>query len=107
MHGAEPSRVCLINNKTLHGSGEHHSHYCFHFFTFFNNNSHQNILTFFIFYITSIIFYYYLNKKIHYNTKFFHFSIQILFTLYHIITFTNFKTNNPLLCTVLFFAKQL
>jgi len=35
-------------------------------------------------YITSIIFYYYFNKKIHYKTKFFHFSIQILFTLYHI-----------------------
>jgi hypothetical protein len=59
----------------------------FHFFTFFNNNSHQNILTFFTFYIISIIFYYYSNKKIHYNTKHFHFSIQIFFTLYHIITF--------------------
>jgi hypothetical protein len=33
-----------------------------------------------LFYITSIIFYYYSNKKIHYNTKLFHF-------LYHIITF--------------------
>jgi hypothetical protein len=59
----------------------------FYFFIFFNNNSHQNILTFFTFYITSIIFYYYSNNKIHYNTKFFHFFIQILFILYHIITF--------------------
>jgi hypothetical protein len=56
----------------------------FHFFIFFTTNQHQNIPTF---YITSIIFYYYSNKKIHYNTKLFHFLIQILFILYHIITF--------------------
>jgi hypothetical protein len=42
---------------------------------------------FFTFYIILIIFYYYSNKKIHYNTIFFYFFIQILFTLYHIITF--------------------
>jgi hypothetical protein len=56
-------------------------------FTFSNNNQYQNIFTFFTFYIISIIFYYYSNKKIHYNTKLFHFSIQIFFTLYYIITF--------------------
>jgi hypothetical protein len=61
--------------------------FSFYFFTFSNNNQHQNIFTFSIFYITSIIFYYYSNKKIYHNTKLFHFFIQILFTLYHIITF--------------------
>jgi hypothetical protein len=61
----------------------------FFFFTFLYFLILINVKTFlflFIFYITSIIFYYYLNKKIHYNTKLFHFSIQILFTLYRIIT---------------------
>jgi hypothetical protein len=36
------------------------------------------------------MFYYYLNKKIYYNTKFFHFFIQIHFILYRIITFYKF-----------------
>jgi hypothetical protein len=75
--------VCQV---TLHNNTVHVLFF-FIFFIFFTTNQHQNILTFFTFYITSIIFYYYPNKKIHYNTKFFHFFIQILFTLYHIITF--------------------
>jgi hypothetical protein len=52
-------------------------------FTYFKNNQPQNTLT--LYHINN--FYYYLNKKIHYNTKLFHFSIQILFTLYHICYF--------------------
>jgi hypothetical protein len=38
---------------------------------------------FFIFYIISIIFYYYSNKKTHYKTKLFHFSIKHSKILYH------------------------
>jgi hypothetical protein len=41
--------VCLINNKTLQGSGEYYSYYFFYFFTFSNNNLHQNIFTFSLF----------------------------------------------------------
>jgi hypothetical protein len=78
----------------------------FSLFQISNNNQHQNILTFFTFYITSIIFYYYSNKKIHYNTKFFTFLYK--FFLFYITSslFTNFKTNNSLLYSVLFFTKQ-
>jgi hypothetical protein len=80
--------VVLAKPVTVHSSGCYcSSSSSSFFFTFFNNNQHQNILTFFTFYITLIIFYYYSNKKIHYNTKLFHFFIQILFSLYHIITF--------------------
>jgi hypothetical protein len=82
-------------------------YYFFHFFIFFNTNQHQNILTFFTFYITLIIFYYYSNKKIHYNSKLFHFSIQF-FILFYITSslFTNSNYNNPLFCYVHVFAKQ-
>jgi hypothetical protein len=79
-YGSQSLRVCLTNNKTLHGGGEYYSHYFFYFFTFSNNNSHQNILTLFTFYITSI-FFYYLNKNIHYNTNFFTFLYKF-FLLY-------------------------
>jgi len=41
----------------------------------------KNISTFFI---ISIIFYYYSNKKIHYKTKLFYFSIKHSQILYHI-----------------------
>jgi hypothetical protein len=57
-------------------------------FTFRKNNQLQNIQTFFTFYITSIIFYYYSNKKIHYNTKFFHF--QYKFFLLYITSITSY-----------------
>jgi hypothetical protein len=79
----------------------------FYFFIFFNNNQHQNILTFFIFYITSIIFYYYSNKQnsLQYNFFFFTFLYKF-FLLYITSLFTNFKINNPLLCSVHVFAKQ-
>jgi hypothetical protein len=89
-------RVVLVNVDILF----------FSLFQISNNNRHQNILTFFTFYITSIIFYYYSNKKIHYNTNFFTFLYK--FFLFYITSslFTNSKINNPLPCTVLFFAKQ-
>jgi hypothetical protein len=47
---------------------------------------------FYTFYITSIIFYYYSNKKIHYKTKLFHFSIKYFQILYHINHFLLYNT---------------
>jgi hypothetical protein len=101
--------ACLISYRTeqhnvvtvhvffffYHQSTSKHSHYKFFFFFFF----------FFTFYITSIIFYYYSNKKIHYNTNFF-FTFLYKFFLFYITSslFTNFKTNNPLLCSVLYMS---
>jgi hypothetical protein len=48
------------------------------FFSLLPRKSNQKHFYFFTFYITSIIFYYYPNKKIHYKTKLFHFSIKQL-----------------------------
>jgi hypothetical protein len=47
---------------------------------------------FYTFYITSIIFYYYSNKKIHYKTKLFYFSIKHSQILYHINHFLLYNT---------------
>jgi hypothetical protein len=84
--------ACLISYRT-----EQHNVVTVHVFFFF--------FFFFTFYITSIIFYYYSNKKIHYNTNFF-FTFLYKFFLFYITSslFTNFKTNNPLLCSVLYMS---
>jgi len=53
---------------------------------------------FYTFYIASIIFYYYSNKKTHYKTKLFHFSIShqsLLTTIQTIIPQHNYLPNRP------------
>jgi hypothetical protein len=71
----------------------------FFFFTFFKNINSKTFKLFYIFYITSVIFYYYSNKKIHYKTKLFHFSIKHSQILYHINHFLLHNTqifHNPI-----------
>jgi hypothetical protein len=66
--------ACLVN---------HPQNFHFHF-TSSKNIKSKTFLLFYTFYITSIIFYYYPNKKTHYKTKLFHFSIKYSQIFYHI-----------------------
>jgi uncharacterized membrane protein len=93
---------CLPRDGAVQNNGVTVHVLLFSLFIFFNINQHQNIPTFFTFYITSIIFYYYSNKKIHYNPKLFHFSIQFFFFYMTLSLSTNSNYNNSLFCSVLF-----
>jgi hypothetical protein len=105
--------ACLISSRTVqHNVVTVYVLFSFSFFlTFFifsTTNQHQNILTFFTFYITSIILFItiQIKKFTTYNTIQNFFTFLYKFFLFCITSslFTNFKINNPLLCSVLYMS---